>query len=125
MHCPNCGSPVKEGRFCNYCGAKLPDDTTRVEVNVNKRIEDVAEMKRADYETEESKLRQKQEARKYKARSTRRISILVLLVISVIGAVIGIVTNPKGDLAILVVFAIVVAAFMVVYTIALLISGKW
>ena len=49
----------------------------------------------------------------------------MLLVISVISAVIGIVTNPKGDLAILVVFAIVVAAFMVVYMIALLISGKW
>lgn len=125
MKCPSCGSPVKEGRFCNYCGAKLPDDTTRVEVNVNQRIEDVAEMKRADYETEESKLRQKQELRKYKAHSTRRIAILVLLAISVIGAIIGIVTNPKGNLAILVVFFIVLAAFMVVYTVALLISGKW
>lgn len=59
MNCPNCGAAVKEGKFCNYCGAKLPDDTKRVEVNINKKIEDVAEIKRASYEEEESKLVQK------------------------------------------------------------------
>ena len=60
MNCPNCGAAVKEGKFCNYCGAKLPDDTKRVEVNINKHIEDVAEIKRASYEEQESKIRQKQ-----------------------------------------------------------------
>ena len=60
MNCPSCGAVVKEGKFCNYCGAKLPDDTKRVEVKIEKRIEDVAEVKRASYEEKESELRQKQ-----------------------------------------------------------------
>lgn len=59
MNCPNCGAAVKEGKFCNYCGAKLPDDTKRVEVNINKKIEDVAEIRRASYEEQESLLKQK------------------------------------------------------------------
>lgn len=33
MNCPNCGAAIKEGKFCNYCGAKLPDDTQHIEVN--------------------------------------------------------------------------------------------
>ena len=60
MNCPSCGAVVKEGKFCNYCGAKLPDNTKRVEVKIEKRIEDVAEVKRAAYEEKESELRQKQ-----------------------------------------------------------------
>lgn len=60
MNCPSCGAVVKEGKFCNYCGAKLPDDTKRVEVKIEKRIEDIAEVKRAAYEEKESELRQKQ-----------------------------------------------------------------
>lgn len=60
MNCPNCGAAIKDGKFCNYCGAKLPDDTKRVEVKIDKRIEDIAEVRRAQYEEQESKLRQKQ-----------------------------------------------------------------
>ncbi len=73
MNCPNCGAVIKEGKFCNYCGAKLPDDTKRVEVNINKRIEDVAEIKRAEYETEESKLRRRQMKQDLRRGTFRRI----------------------------------------------------
>ena len=125
MKCPNCGAEVKEGKFCNYCGASLPDNTKRFEVNINKRVEDVAEMKRADYETEESRLRQKQELRKYRARSTRRIAILIVLAISIIGMLIGMNSNAGGSIALMTIFAMCVAALMLVYTVLLLITGKW
>ena len=84
MKCPNCGADVKEGKFCNYCGALLPDNVNRVEVKIDKRIEDVAEVKRASYEEEESKLRQKkmkQEMRK------GRIKLWIILGWAVIGLI--------------------------------------
>ncbi len=125
MNCPNCGAVVKEGKFCNYCGAKLPDDTKRVEVNINKRIEDVAEMKRADYENEESKLRQKQEARKYRANTAKRITCLVVFAICAIVVLIGILGGSKAIDPVAMLFAIFVGAFMLIYTVLLLITGKW
>ena len=77
MNCPACGAVIKEGRFCNYCGAKLPDDVKRSEITINKRIEDVAEMKRAEYEFEESKIRRVDYIRQLKARTTKRVSLIV------------------------------------------------
>lgn len=59
MKCPQCGAEVREGKFCNYCGASLPDNTKRIEVKIDKRVEDVAEVRRAEYEAKESELRQK------------------------------------------------------------------
>lgn len=48
IKCPNCGAGIdSDGKFCKYCGVKLPDDTQRVEVsgtiehNVNIRKERV------------------------------------------------------------------------------------
>ena len=84
MNCPNCGAVIKEGKFCNYCGAKLPDDTKRVEVNISKRIEDAAEMKRADYEADESRLRQREERARLNARKTKRVSSLIILAICIV-----------------------------------------
>lgn len=84
MNCPNCGAVVKEGKFCNYCGAKLPDDTKRVEVNINKRIEDVAEMKRADYETDESKLKQKLMKKELRKGKVKWITCGVLFVLGIL-----------------------------------------
>lgn len=34
MNCPNCGAAIKEGKFCNYCGAKLPEEP---KIDVKKR----------------------------------------------------------------------------------------
>ena len=84
MNCPNCGAVIKEGKFCNYCGAKLPDDTKRVEVNINKRIEDVAEVMRANYETEESKLRQKQMKKELRGSKIKWIICGILFLIGII-----------------------------------------
>lgn len=59
MNCPNCGAAVKEGNFCNYCGAKLIEDPKRIEVKIDKRIEDIAELRRVEYEEQESRIRQR------------------------------------------------------------------
>lgn len=85
MNCPNCGAAIKEeGRFCNYCGAKLPDDTKRVEVKIDKRIEDVAEVKRASYEEKESILRQKQMKRDLRRGKVKWITCGCLMLFGVI-----------------------------------------
>ena len=46
IKCPTCGAGIDaDGKFCKYCGTKLPDDTQRIEVsgtvehNVNIRKE--------------------------------------------------------------------------------------
>lgn len=55
--CSQCGAPVtSNSKFCSHCGAKIPDDVFRAEI----RIDNTAEIQRAQYETEESKFRQKQ-----------------------------------------------------------------
>lgn len=130
MNCPNCGAVVKEGRFCNYCGAKLPDDTKRVEVNINKRIEDVAEMKRADYETDESKLKQIQMKRELRGRTTRRWSCLIGLGLCIIFFVIAFGFDGKGmagnGVNVLLGFISVLGGIpLLIYIIVLLIRGKF
>lgn len=60
IRCPECGASIRDdSKFCQYCGGKLPDDTKRIEVKIDKRIEDVAEVKRAEYEGKESDIRAK------------------------------------------------------------------
>lgn len=66
MHCPNCGAAVKEGNFCSYCGAKLTEDTKRIEVKIDKRIEDLAELKRVELEERESRIKLKQAEEEHK-----------------------------------------------------------
>lgn len=125
MNCPNCGSAVKEGKFCNYCGTKLPDDTKRVEVKIDKRIEDVAEVKRASYEELESAIRQKQELRKMQSASIRRKSCLVILIITLLMTIYAVLFNPVGDIAFLFAISMFIAIFMAIYIVVLLITGKW
>ena len=126
MNCPNCGAAVKEGKFCNYCGAKLPDDTKRVEVNVNKRIEDVAEMKRADYETDESKLYQRKMKAEFRAKKVRRWSCLILLFIFVgVGLPSMCGWTHSQSMIILGLFSTFCAAFLLVWIVIQLITGKW
>ena len=78
MKCPQCGAEVREGKFCNYCGASLPDDTKRVEVKIDKRIEDVAEVRRAEYEAKESELRQKKMKKELRQNKTLKIFGIVM-----------------------------------------------
>ena len=48
IKCPTCGAGIdSDGKFCKYCGTKLPDDTQRINVsgvidhNVNIRKESI------------------------------------------------------------------------------------
>ena len=122
MNCPNCGSPVKEGRFCNYCGAKLPDDTTRVEVNVNQRFENVAEIKRTEYESAESKRREEE---RLKARSTKRKACIVLAVVLSLITIIGIIIKPDGGIKAAFASSMILAFMVIAYIIYQMITGKW
>ena len=126
MNCPNCGAVVKEGKFCNYCGAKLPDDTKRVEVNVNKRIEDVAEMKRADYETAESKFRQRQMREALLGRKIRRYACIILLAAAVVCYFLGSAVEPvNGWRAACLAGSMFGGIPLLGYVIYLLVTGKW
>ena len=122
MKCPSCGSPVKEGQFCNYCGAKLPDDTTRVEVNVNQRFEDVAEIKRTEYESAESKRREEE---RLNARSTKRKACIVLAVVLSLITIIGIIIKPDGGIKAAFASSMILAFMVIAYIIYQMITGKW
>lgn len=75
-NCPNCGSAIKtDGKFCNYCGAKLPDDTKRIEV----KIDNAAEIVRAEYEAQESRLRQKKMERELRKEKRKPYMVLAKL----------------------------------------------
>lgn len=57
VKCTECGASIQDdSKFCKYCGAKIVDENLkRVEV----KIDNTAEIKRAEYEEKESRLRQK------------------------------------------------------------------
>lgn len=120
MTCPQCGAAVKEGKFCNYCGAKLPDDTKRVEV----RIDNTAEIKRAEYEEKESELRQKQEIRKYKAVSLKRKFTLALFGLLVVLSIVGFITQRSTNVIPLL-FIIICTLLLLVWIVYQLITGRW
>lgn len=121
MNCPSCGAAVQDGKFCKYCGAKLPDDTKRVEVH----IENVAEMKRADYETEESKLRQREMEAEFRNKKIKRTSSLIILCICTLFSVLGLI-HTFGDYSGLAIIAGIPATFFASWhVIKLLVTGKW
>ena len=83
--CPDCGATIRDdSRFCNYCGAKIDDGVQRSEVNVNinQRIEDVAEVKRAELATKAFEHEAAKELKKTKAVKTSFWIKLALFVIS-------------------------------------------
>ena len=91
IKCSNCGASITDdSKFCKYCGEKIDDGVKRIEVKVDKRIEDVAEVRRAEYEEKESMLRQKKmerELKKEKAQQVgnwfRRIILLLIFIVSI------------------------------------------
>lgn len=97
IKCPECGAAIQDdSKFCKYCGGKLPDDTKHIEVKIDKRIEDVAEVKRAEYEEKESAVR----ARKMKFDlGMRRFKFWFITLWFGIGAILGLpglIFNPHG-----------------------------
>lgn len=84
VKCTECGASIQDdSKFCKYCGAKVvQENLKRVEV----KIDNTAEIKRAEYEEKESRLRQikmERELRKEK----RRPYIIAAKVFSVVGPI--------------------------------------
>lgn len=76
--CPNCGAGITSGgKFCAFCGTKLPDDVQRVEIehNVNIRRERINRAKvtkiEKQAETEQERIRHKAELMKAQAELER------------------------------------------------------
>lgn len=69
VKCTECGASIQDdSKFCKYCGAKIvQEDLKRIEV----KIDNTAEIKRADYEEKESELRQKMMARDLRMKSLK------------------------------------------------------
>jgi uncharacterized membrane protein YvbJ len=84
VKCTECGASIQDdSKFCKYCGAKVvQENLKRVEV----KIDNTAEIKRAEYEEKESRLRQikmERELRKEK----RRPYVIAAKVFSVVGPI--------------------------------------
>lgn len=81
VKCTECGASIQDdSKFCKYCGAKVvAEDLKCVEV----KIDNTAEIKRAEYEERESRLRQikmERELRKEK----RKPYIVIAKILSII-----------------------------------------
>lgn len=81
VKCTECGASIQDdSKFCRYCGAKIiVDDLKRVEV----KIDNTAEIKRADYEEQESLLRQEKMKRELK-KEKRKPYVILAKVLSVL-----------------------------------------
>lgn len=87
VKCTECGAAIQDdSKFCKYCGAKIVlDQTKKIEV----KIDNAAEIRRAEYEEKESKLRQikmERELRKEKRKpyviAAKVLSVLIPFAIS-------------------------------------------
>lgn len=81
VKCTECGASIQDdSRFCKYCGAKVTqEETRRVEV----KIDNTAEIRRAEYEEKESQLRQKKMERELR-KEKRKPYIIGAKVLSVV-----------------------------------------
>lgn len=126
--CPDCGATIKDdSRFCNYCGAKIDDGVQRSEINVNinKRVEDVAEVKRAGYEEKESNARVKQMERAHKGNKAKRITLVVVFVVFALLTIPTFTKIGGNDLFVLGIFAFFIAAGTGIGILYQMITGKW
>lgn len=75
-----------DSRFCKYCGAKIDDGVKRseIKIDINKRIEDVAEIKRAEREERESLRRERKEKAQTIGKWIRRGFLIALLLTGLI-----------------------------------------
>lgn len=83
--CPDCGASLTDdSRFCKYCGAKIDDGVKRMEIKIDKRVEDVAEVKRASYEEQESLLRQKKMKKELRKGRVKWITLGIIALVGVL-----------------------------------------
>ena len=124
--CPDCGATLTDdSRFCKYCGAKIDDGVKRIEVKIDKRIEDVAEVQRANYEEKESKARVKAMEREHKEGRFKRILMLSILIISAALAVPSVFFNVQDVWIIFGLVGIFVVPFTLFGIIWMMIKGRW
>lgn len=95
FNCPNCGASIVEGsRFCVFCGTTIKEDTThRAEV----RIEDVAEVRRADYETRESRIREQEMTHDLRWKLLKRYLSIAWCVITALLFLVGFILDKTGN----------------------------
>ena len=90
VKCTECGASIQDDS--KFCGAKIvQEDLKRVEV----KIDNTAEIKRADYEEKESELHQKMIKRELRMKSLKWKICGVLFLIGLIMALPGILLNPS------------------------------
>ena len=126
--CPDCGASLTDdSRFCKYCGAKIDDGIKRseIKIDINKRVEDVAEIKRAEYEEKESRARIRSIERGDNRGKGKRITLLILLVLSALMSIPAF--AQTSSVALLLIGMVSVVLFIVVGggIIYQLITGKW
>lgn len=101
VKCTECGASIQDdSKFCKYCGAKIiQEDLKRVEV----KIDNTAEIKRADYEEKESELRQKMMAHELRMKSLKWKVTGILNGIGLLLLAIGFIFGPPilGGLSVL------------------------
>lgn len=123
MVCSQCGAVVKEGRFCNYCGARLPDDTNRVEIKVERRFENAAELKRLELEEQEILHRREEEKQK---KMIRRRAMLLTFIISALFLLVVLLFRIKDTVVLT--FALcagLLAGLTLMMILYAMVSGKW
>ena len=93
VKCTECGASIQDdSKFCKYCGAKIvQDELKRVEV----KIDNTAEIKRADYEEKESELRQKMMRRELRMKGLKWKICGVLFLIGIVLALPGLLDPGK------------------------------
>ena len=71
--CPQCGATlIDKGSFCSYCGCKLEDEATKIEINHNIHVEDVAAMKKAEQEAKLLEFQLQKEKKIFRRRNLSR-----------------------------------------------------
>ena len=126
--CPDCGASISEdSQFCKYCGAKIDDGIRRSEITINKRIEDVAEIKRADFEERESALRVRKMERELRQQKISRISILILFGLFFLATILSIVFRDydRDTLTILFILFLIGTLSVGAKIVSKLIKGDW
>lgn len=98
VKCTECGASIQDdSKFCKYCGAKIVlDQTKKIEV----KIDNTAEIKRADYEEKESELRQKMMKRELRTKGLKWKICGAVFLIGLIMALPGIISPDKTATAI-------------------------
>lgn len=95
VKCTECGASIQDdSKFCRYCGAKIVDENLK---KIEVKIDNTAEIKRADYEEQESLLRQEKMRRELRKEKRKPYIIIAKILSVVIPFLIGVVFGKGGN----------------------------